>query len=231
MATYLFIGGSTGSGTETARKLIDLGHKVILLGRQPNETGTLPGVEFHTYDVNDPQTPFPMIPEVIDGLVYFPGTITLKPFKTLTQDDYLKDFKINVLGAATAIRACLDNLKRSGRASVVLFSTVAVQTGMAFHASVAVSKAGVEGLTRSLAAELAPIIRVNAIAPSLTDTPLAARLLAGEDKRKAAADRHPLKRFGTPADIADACVFLLSPSSSWITGQIIAVDGGMGSLK
>jgi 3-oxoacyl-[acyl-carrier protein] reductase len=159
-------------------------------------------------------------------------TIVLKPFQRLTVENFLEDFNINFLGAVKVIQSCLDRLKKaSDGASIVLFSTVAVKAGMAFHASVASAKGAVEGLTRSLAAEFAPRIRVNAIAPSLTDTPLAQNLLSSAERRQASAERHPLKRIGSPRDIAQLAAHLLSDSGSWITGQIIHVDGGMGSLR
>jgi NAD(P)-dependent dehydrogenase (short-subunit alcohol dehydrogenase family) len=147
-------------------------------------------------------------------------------------DDFLKDWQVNFLGAVKTIQACLPRLKKStSGAAIVLFSTVAVKTGMPFHASVAGAKAAVEGLTRSLAAEFAPRIRVNAIAPSLTDTPLAQSLLSSEEKRKASAERHPAKRIGTPQEMAQIAVHLLSDASAWMTGQIIHVDGGMSALR
>jgi NAD(P)-dependent dehydrogenase (short-subunit alcohol dehydrogenase family) len=165
-------------------------------------------------------------------VVYCPGSIRLRPFHRLKTQDFLSDLEINLLGAVKAIQACLPGLKKADApASIVLFSTVAVKTGMPFHASIASAKGAIEGLTRSLAAEFAPRIRVNAIAPSLTDTNLAKTLLSDDGKRTAAAERHPLKRVGTPADIAAAAKFLLDDSASWITGQIIAVDGGMGAIR
>ena len=170
-------------------------------------------------------------PDIIDGLVYCPGTINLKPFRRLIEADFLHDFRVNVTGAVKVIQQAYNALRKSDQASVVLFSTVAVQLGMNFHSSVAASKGAVEGLVRSLAAEFSPKIRVNAIAPSLTDTPLAAGLLAGEARQKASAEMHPLKRYGNPSDIASAAVFLLNPSSSWITGQVLHVDGGLSALK
>ncbi|WP_419658064.1 short chain dehydrogenase/reductase [Desulfosarcina variabilis str. Montpellier] len=164
--------------------------------------------------------------------MYCPGSIRLRPFHRLKRDDFLADLEINLLGAINAIQACLPGLKRATEpSSIVLFSTVAVETGMPFHASIASAKGAIERLTRSLAAELAPKIRVNAIAPSLTDTNLAKTLLSDDGKRSAAAARHPLKRFGSAADIAAAATFLLEDSSSWISGQILAVDGGMGALR
>ena len=172
------------------------------------------------------------LPETLQGLVYCPGTIVLKPFQRLTADDFKEDFNINLLGAVKVIQGCIKQLRKSpSGASIVLFSTVAVKTGMPFHASVASAKAAVEGLTRSLAAEFAPRIRVNAIAPSLTDTPLAQNLLSSEEKRKASADRHPLKRIGTPQEIARAAAHLLSDAGAWITGQVMPIDGGMSSLR
>ena len=154
------------------------------------------------------------------------------PFQRLRIEDFLEDLQINFLGAVKTIQACLTRLKKSKTgASVVLFSTVAVNTGMPFHASVAGAKAAVEGLTRSLAAEFAPRIRFNAIAPSLTDTPLAQNLLSSEEKRQASADLHPLKRIGIPREIADLAVHLMSDASAWLTGQIIHADGGMSSLR
>ncbi len=164
-------------------------------------------------------------------LAYLPGTIQLKPFHRFTDEEFMADFKLNTLLAAKTIRDLLMLLKAGGQSSVVLFSTVAVQQGMPFHASVAMAKGALEGLTRSLAAELAPKIRVNAIAPSITDTPLASRILSSEEKKKASGERHPLKRVGEVGDIAEAAVYLLSEKSSWVSGQILHVDGGMSALR
>jgi NAD(P)-dependent dehydrogenase (short-subunit alcohol dehydrogenase family) len=163
--------------------------------------------------------------------VYCPGTINLKPFHRLKEEDFLHDFKVNHLGAVKVIQQALKALKKSENASIVLFSTVAVQTGLTFHSSVASAKGAIEGLARALAAELTPSIRVNVVAPSLTDTPLADRLLSSDDKKKANAERHPLKSLGTADDMANAAKFLLTEESRWMTGQVISVDGGMGSLR
>ena len=175
--------------------------------------------------------PTDKVPDKLDGVAYCPGTINLKPFHTLKPEDFLNDFSINVVGAVRSLQALLPKLKRAESPGIVLFSTVAVSRGMHFHSSIASSKGAVEGLTRSLAAEWAPKIRVNAIAPSLTDTPLASKLLASESRKTASAERHPLKRIGHPDDIAQMAAFLMSPSSSWITGQIIGVDGGLSGIQ
>lgn len=173
-----------------------------------------------------------IFPEVIDGLVYAPGSINLKPFNRLSIEDFENDFEVNVLGAVKTIQKLLPNLKKSESASVVLFSSVAAKLGMPFHASISASKSAVEGLMKSLAAELsAQKIRVNAIAPSLTDTNLAATLLSTPEKREASGKRHPLQRLGTADEIAKMVEFLLSENSSWITGQIIGIDGGMSKIK
>lgn len=164
-------------------------------------------------------------------MVYCPGSINLLPFKRIKQEAFLSDFNLQVLGAIKVLQKALPALRKSANPSIVLFSTVAVQSGFNFHAQVAVSKGAIEGLTKSLAAEFAPKIRVNAIAPSLTDTPLANKLLNTPQKKEANANRHPLKRIGTVADIAQAANFLLSENASWITGQIIHVDGGMSTIK
>ncbi len=164
--------------------------------------------------------------------MYAPGSINLKPFQRFSLDDFRNDFEINVLGAVAAIQANLGRLRKANGASIVLFSTVAVQTGMGFHASIATAKGAVEGLTRSLAAELAAAkIRCNALAPSLTDTRLAGALLSTDEKRDASNKRHPIGRVGTPQDLAAAAKLLLSDEGSWITGQVIGIDGGMGRLK
>ena len=171
-------------------------------------------------------------PETIDSLIYAPGSINLKPINRLTEDDFRSDFEINVIGAVKIIKKILPNLKKADHASVVLFSTVAAKLGMPFHASVAASKSAVEGLTKTLAAELSSQkIRVNAIAPSLTDTSLAAQLLSTPEKREAAAKRHPLQEIGSPQEMAEMAAFLISDNARWITGQIIGIDGGMGSIK
>lgn len=226
--TYLLIGGSYGIGCELAKSLSEAGNAVNVFSRSPGEVAGLAGVTHTQFDALSDEL---AVEGPIDGLAYLPGTIDLKPFHRFTDADLLRDLELNYIGAARAIRSVLPNLKEAGSASIVLFSTVAVQTGMPFHASIAGAKGAVEGLTRALAAELAPKIRVNCIAPSLTDTPLAERLLNTDQKRDAAGERHPLKRHGVPSDIAQAAEFLLSDKSSWVTGQVLRVDGGIGSLK
>jgi NAD(P)-dependent dehydrogenase (short-subunit alcohol dehydrogenase family) len=182
-------------------------------------------------DVLQDGSGFPELPSALDGVLYAPGSINLKPFRGLKISDFQGDFELSALGAVRVLQASEKSLKAAPGSSVVLFSTVAVQTGMPFHASVAMAKGAVEGLTRSLAAEWAPSVRVNALAPSLTDTPLAARLLGSDERRQAGADRHPLKSLGRPEDLASTALFLLSDEARWITGQVWGVDGGMGALR
>ncbi len=224
----LLIGGNTGIGFESAKLLATDGWSVTAAVRDPGPLAAL-GVSTQPFDAEN--VPNLDLPESLDGLVYCPGTINLKPFHRLTADDFRRDFQINCLAAAQVIQQALPALKKSAHASIVLFSTVAVGTGMPFHASIAAAKGAVEGLTRSLAAELAPRIRVNAIAPSLTDTPLAGALLNSDAKRDASAERHPLKCVGDPADTARAVAYLLSADSAFMTGQVLALDGGLSSVK
>lgn len=230
--SFVVVGGTSGIGLEITRQLADRDHSVVVISRSPESLSGLSGVTHVQSDITQDGFEGGSLPEKIKGLVYCPGSIKLRPFNRLKESDFLADLQINFFGAVQAIQSCLPGLKKADApASIVLFSTVAVGTGMPFHASIASAKGAVEGLTRSLAAEFAPKIRVNAIAPSLTDTQLAKMLLADEGKRSAAADRHPLKRIGMPGDIASAATFLLDDSSSWITGQVMSVDGGMSSLR
>jgi NAD(P)-dependent dehydrogenase (short-subunit alcohol dehydrogenase family) len=226
--TVLLIGGNSGIGLATARLLHAQGDQVLAAARTAGPLAEL-GIPVQPFDALEPTTL--QLPEVLDGLVYFPGTINLRPFHRLSAEDFLNDYRVNCLGAAAAIQAALPALKASAQASIVLFSTVAVAQGMPFHASIAAAKGAVEGLTRALAAEFAPKIRVNAIAPSLTDTPLAGPLLNNDAKRDAAARRHPLQQVGSAEDIARLVDFLLSPVSTFITGQIHRPDGGLSSLR
>lgn len=230
MKNFLIVGGSSGIGNQTARLLSGQGHQVwaTYFKSQPDES--LSGVRWMQWSAADPFDAS-VLPETLHGLAYCVGAIPLKPFQSTTDRDFLDDFSLQVVGATRVLRAVLPRLKTSEQASVVLFSTVAVQTGFPYHSVVSASKGAIEGLVRALAAEWAPRIRVNAIAPSLTDTPLASRLLAGDEKRKAAAERHPLRRVGTALDQAQAAVFLLTEASAWITGQILHVDGGISNLK
>jgi NAD(P)-dependent dehydrogenase (short-subunit alcohol dehydrogenase family) len=171
------------------------------------------------------------LPEQLDGFVYCPGSINLRPFRGLKSQTFLDDFNLNVMGAVKSIQAVLPLLQKSPQSSLVFYSTVAVSTGMPFHASVAAAKGALEGLTRSLAAEYAPKFRVNCIAPSLTDTPLADKFLNNEAKIEKAQERHPLKQVGSAKNIAQMTAFLLGEESQWMTGQILHVDGGIGDLK
>lgn len=226
----LIIGASSGIGHALALNLQTQGATLFTAGRRPPEGITSTHMN---WDVTQQAAADALnqLPEVLHGLVYAPGTINLKPFQRLDVQDYRNDLEVNVLGAVAAIHAAYPALKKSKGASIVLFSTVAAKLGMGLHSSVSVAKAAVEGLTKSLAAEFAPYnLRVNAVAPSLTDTPLAGFLLGG-DKRDAANKRHPLNRVGTPDDIAGMAAYLLSDQASWITGQIIGVDGGLSTLR
>lgn len=227
MGNYILAGASGRIATETAAKLQAAGHHVTGISTRPQQ---FPYNEF--YQVGSyRQEELPAITVPVNGLVYFPGSITLKPFRSVTENDILNDMQINCLGAVAVIKQYLNNLKQSGNGSVVLMSSVAAQRGMPYHASIAMAKGAVESLARSLAAELAPAVRVNCVAPSLTDTPLAERLLNSADKIEAAQKRNPMKKVGDPAIVAAAVTYLLSDEASWTTGQVLAVDGGMGVLS
>lgn len=226
--SILIIGGSSGIGEALVAQLNDGSNQLYLASRSESQ---VTGENIH-YQQIDVLEDFQLdLPEQLDAVVYCPGSINLKPFHRLKEEDFLADFKVNHIGAVKVIQQSLKALKKSENASIVLFSTVAVQTGLSFHSSVASAKGAIEGLGKALAAELAPTIRVNVIAPSLTDTPLAERLLSSDDKKKANADRHPLKSIGTAEDMANTARFLIGEDSRWMTGQVIAVDGGMGSLR
>jgi len=223
----LLIGGSSGIGLATA-KLLTESHEVYIASRSSD---SLTGLDIHhlPFDVTTDDLSTLDLPAELSGLVYCPGSINLRPFKGLKPEAFEVDFQINVMGFVKSLQTVLPKLTTNS--SVVLYSTVAVKVGMPFHASVAASKGALEGLGKSLAAELAPKTRVNVIAPSITNTPLADRFLNNETKMEKSAQRHPLKRVGEADDIAAMTRFLLSDDSSWMTGQIIGLDGGMSTLN
>jgi NAD(P)-dependent dehydrogenase (short-subunit alcohol dehydrogenase family) len=231
MNTYVIIGASSGIGLQLANNLAEKGHQVIGTFNNTVVSATSPNITYYNYNVLDENAVFNFLPEKIDGLVYCPGSINLKPFARIKPEEFLADFNLQVNGLIKVLQASHAALKRSEKASVVMFSTVAVQLGLPFHTQVSVSKGAIEGLTKALSAEWSPSIRVNCIAPSLTDTPLAAQLLNSEEKKQANAQRHPLKKVGTANDIANMAEFLLSEKSGWVTGQIFHVDGGMSTVK
>lgn len=231
MSNYLIIGASTGIGYQLAMQLAQNGHKVFGTYNKTEPQLSNPGIQFQQLNVLNDTLEFELLPDQIDGLVYCPGSINLKPFERIKPLDFTNDFQLQVIGAIKVLQAVIPKLKLSENPSVVLFSTVAVQTGFPFHSQVSTSKGAIEGLTKALAAEYAPKIRINCVAPSLTNTPLAVNMLNSEQKLEANNLRHPMKRVGKPEDIADIVEFLLSDKATWITGQVIHVDGGMSSIK
>ena len=226
----LIAGGTSGIGAETLTLLREDGHEIYCACRSPEKLPEDPHVHGLSFDATDPSTTL-ALPETLDGFVYCPGTITLKPFGRLTGEDFLHDLQVNFLGAVGLLQTALPSLMKGENAAAVFFSTVAVQTGLPFHASISAAKGAIEGLTRSLAAELAPRVRVNCIAPSLTDTTLAASLVSSDEKKASSAKRHPLNRIGDPREIAGLVQFLLGAQSLFMTGNIIKADGGLSSLK
>ena len=231
MKNYLIIGGSSGIGKELVDILSNQQHQVYSTYFNNTIEESSLGVNYQYLNVMDEDIELKELPDIIDGFVYCPGSINLKPFSRISPKAFVEDFQLQVIGAIKTLKSILPKLKAAEKASIVFFSTVAVQTGFNFHSQVSVSKGAIEGLTKSLAAELSPNIRVNTIAPSLTDTPLSSRLLNTEAKLEANAERHPLKRIGAANDIAEMAAFLLSDKSTWMTGQIIHVDGGMSTVK
>ncbi|MBK6979140.1 MAG: SDR family oxidoreductase [Cytophagaceae bacterium] len=226
---YLIIGGSSGIGKATSEILSSGNHQVFASYFKKNPE--VSGVKYFYLNVLDTDYDWASLPEIVHGLVYCPGSINLKPFSRISPEDFINDYNFQVLGFIKIFKAILPRLKMATQSSVVVFSTVAVQQGFPFHSLVSSSKGAIEGLVKALAAEFAPQIRINAIAPSLTNTPLAGNILNTPEKIQANDARHPMKRIGQPTDIAEMVAFLLSDKSSWITGQIFHVDGGISSIK
>lgn len=222
--TALLVGGTKGIGAALAARLQKDNWEVLTASRSAFSGN------HQIFDAAD-STQKLELPEKLDAVVYLPGTINLKPFHRIGEAELLAEFQTNFFGAFRVLQQTFPALKKGTNPAVVVFSTVAVTQGMPFHAGIASAKGALEGLTRSLAAEWAPTVRVNAIAPSLTDTGLAEKLLNTDVKKQASADRHPLKKVGTPDDLAAMAAYLISDQAGWITGQIFHIDGGMSAVR
>lgn len=226
MKNIVIIGGSKGIGAALIENLSP-SHHITNISRNAPETSH-PNVTHYSCDIITEELPDI---EAVDSLIYCPGSINLKPISRLSLEDFRDDFEINVLGAVKAIQKYLPKLKRGNHPSILLFSTVASKLGMPYHASVAASKSAIEGLVKSLGAELAPTIRVNAIAPTVTDTPLASKLLRNEKMIESIKERHPLKKFLRPEEVANTASFLISDQALSFSGQIFEMDCGIVSFK
>jgi len=231
MKNVLIVGASKGIGKASAELLGTLPDYKVFGTYSKTAKDPTEHIDYHFLDVMAETLQIDFLPEQLDALVFCPGAITLKPFARIKPEEFMADYQLQLLGAVKVIQAVLPKLKASGNASIVLFSTVAVQTGFSFHSMVSASKGAIEGLTKALAAELAPNIRVNCIAPSITNTPLAAQLLSTPEKIEANKQRHPLKKIGEATDIANMVSFLVSDQSAWMTGQVLHLDGGMSAIK
>ena len=229
MKNILLIGGSYGIGSSLTKILSEDNNVIVASRTKPEQE--LDNVKYIEFDASCDEIDLSLIPETIDGFVYLPGSINLRPFKGLSIDAFKQDLEINVLSLIRILKSILPKLILSNNASLVFLSTVAVSQGMPFHSSVAVSKGAIEGLAKSLAAEYAPKFRVNVIAPSIVDTPLANRFLNNETKIQKSSEKHPLNRIGKKEDIAEMIGFLLSDKSSWMTGQVLGIDGGLSTIK
>ena len=228
MKNILLIGGSYGIGLAIAKELQNDNN--IFIASRSNEGLEALNITHIPFDSTTDTIDVSQLPATIDGLVYCPGSINLRPFRGLKLETFESDMQINFFGMVKVIQTVLPQLTASNQSSIVLFSSVAASMGMPFHTSVAAAKGAIEGFAKALAAEYAPKIRVNVIAPSLTNTPLADKFLNNETKQEKSSERHPLKRFGQPEDLAKMATFLLSDNASWISGQIMHVDGGMSTL-
>ncbi len=223
----LLIGGSHGNGLELVHLLHET-HNVYVASRTADGLDAL-NVTHLPFDVTTDELDMAQLPENLHGFVYCPGSINLKPLKMMSLDAFREDMEINFFSLVKVTKEVMPRM--TDDSSVVFFSTVAVGMGMPFHTSVAAAKGAIEGFAKALAAEYTPKVRVNVIAPSLVDTPLASRLLSNDKKKEMMAERHPLKKVGTPGDIAHMAAFLLKEDSGWMTGQILGVDGGMSTLN
>ena len=225
----LIIGASSDIGLEICKLANADGHNIYATSRDDANANNFDN--FIQLDPNKSLDVMDDLPEDIDGLVYCPGTINLRSLQRLTLEDIKNEMEVNFYGAFNIIKKVLPNLKKNDGASVVLFSTVAVKTGMPMHSSIAAAKGALEGLAKSLAAELAPRVAINCIAPSIVDTKLAANILSTDERKQASADRHPLKTIGSINSIANSAYFLLQAKENWISGQIFRPDGGLSALK
>ena len=224
------VGGSSGIRLSFIKQ-ISSKNNIYSASRNENNLNDY-NVKHIKYDsVNDLEIDTSILPDKIDGFVYCPGSINLRPFNTLKIESFIEDYNINFLGAIKSLKIILPLMQKSDNSSIVFFSTVAVSTGMPFHSSISSSKGAIEGLTRSLAAEFSPKIRVNSIAPSIVKTNLSEKFLNSDLKIEKASERHPLGRIGKDEEISKLAAYLLSDDSSWVTGQVINIDGGIGSIR
>lgn len=231
---FVIAGGSKGIGLELVKQLEPSADRIDVYSRSVDQLAVSDKVFHHACDFNSEEMVLEELPDVIHGVSYCPGTINLRSFRGLKISDFRADYEVNFIGAVKFLQACFGGLKKgssTSTTSALLFSTIAVTQGLPMHSSIAAAKGAVEGLTRSIAAEWAPKIRVNCLAPALTDTPLASKFFASEESRTAMAAKYPLGRTGEPSDLAAAAKFLLSPESGWITGQVVHIDGGMSTLR